>query len=60
LIETSLALAAAELCRIHRLSTADAIIYATAQEKSAELLTCDAHFAELPGVLYFPKKANPS
>ncbi len=33
-------------------ATADAIIYATAQESNAELLTCDAHFEGLPGVIY--------
>ncbi len=28
---------------------------ATAQAQGAELLTCDAHFAKLPAVLYFKK-----
>lgn len=28
----------------YRLATADAIVYATALQHGAELLTCDAHF----------------
>jgi predicted nucleic acid-binding protein len=34
---------------------ADAIIYATAILHAADLLTCDAHFASLPGVVYLAK-----
>lgn len=49
-LDTEIALAAAEACREHRLSTADAIILATARAKGATLLTCDAHFGGLPGV----------
>ena len=52
-LHTSLALLAAELHRQHKLATADAIVYATAQAHGAELLTCDAHFAKLPAVAYF-------
>jgi predicted nucleic acid-binding protein len=54
-LDTRLALAAAEYCRTHKLSIADAIIYATAQEKNAELVTCDAHFKGLDGVRYIGK-----
>jgi predicted nucleic acid-binding protein len=54
-LDTSLALAAAEVCRRHRLATADAIIYATAQSHGADVLTCDAHFEGLPGVIFAPK-----
>jgi predicted nucleic acid-binding protein len=54
-LNTKLALAAAELCVLRRLSTADAIVYATALEYGAELLTCDAHFGGLPGVVYVAK-----
>lgn len=57
-LETRLALRAAEVCRQHRLATADAIVYATALEHGVELLTCDAHFKELPGVVYLPKSAG--
>ena len=52
-LDTPLALLAAELHRQHRLATADAIVYATAQARGAELLTCDAHFDKLPAVAYF-------
>ncbi len=54
-LDTSLALLAAELHGQYKLATADAIVYATAQAQGAELLTCDAHFAKLPGVLYFKR-----
>ena len=54
-LDTEIALAAAEACRTHRLATADAVIFATAQAHGAELLTCDAHFEGLPSVLYIPK-----
>jgi predicted nucleic acid-binding protein len=46
---------ARHLARAHKLAMADAIIYATAIEHDADLLTCDAHFANLPSVVYFPK-----
>lgn len=55
---TSTALLAAELSADHKLSTADAVIYATAQERDADLLTCDAHFEGLPRVIYVPKKPD--
>ena len=54
-LDTTTALSAAELCAKHKLSTADAIIYATALAHSAELLTCDRHFENLPGVRFVPK-----
>ena len=54
-LDTPIALLAAELHRQHRLATADAIVYATAQARGAELLTCDAHFDKLSGVEYFRK-----
>ncbi|MGH8283812.1 MAG: type II toxin-antitoxin system VapC family toxin [Gammaproteobacteria bacterium] len=56
-MDTRIALFAAELCSQHKLATADAIVYATALEHNAELLTCDAHFEKLPGVVYFRKSA---
>ncbi len=56
-LDTHLALLAAELHRQYKLATADAIVYATAQARGAELLTCDAHFAKLPAVVYFKKSA---
>ena len=54
-LDTPIALLAAELHREHKLATADAIVYATAQARGAELLTCDAHFDKLPAVAYFRK-----
>ena len=54
-LDTSIALLAAELHREHKLATADAIVYATAQHRRATLLTCDAHFDGLAGVVFFPK-----
>lgn len=53
-LDTEIALAAAEACRTHKLATADAIIFATAQARGATLLTCDAHFEGLPGVDLMP------
>ena len=53
-LDTEIALAAADACRMHKLATADAIIFATAQARGATLLTCDAHFDGLPGVDYMP------
>jgi predicted nucleic acid-binding protein len=54
-LDTKIALAAAAICSIHKLATADAIVYATALEYEADLLTCDAHFGELPGVTFISK-----
>ena len=55
-LDTPIALRAAEMHREHKLATADAIVYATAQQHGAELLTCDAHFQNLPAVVLLPKK----
>lgn len=55
LLDTPTAIRAAELCREHKLATADAVIYATALRHEAELITCDAHFEGLPGVIYLAK-----
>lgn len=57
-LDTATALLAADLHRQHKLATADAIVYATAVQHGAELLTCDAHFKGLPGVVLFPKSAG--
>jgi predicted nucleic acid-binding protein len=57
-LDTKIALAAAGLCARHRLATADAIVYATALHHDADLLTCDAHFEGLPGVLFIPKTGH--
>ncbi|MBM3609793.1 MAG: type II toxin-antitoxin system VapC family toxin [Alphaproteobacteria bacterium] len=55
-LDSDLAIKAAHLSAQHRLSTADAIIFATTRERDAELLTCDAHFEGLPGVVYVEKQ----
>ena len=57
-LHSNIALAAAELCRKHRLATADAIVYATALEHGADLLTCDAHFKGLSGVRFIAKSGE--
>lgn len=54
-LDTQTALLAAELHRQHKLATADAIVYATALQHGADLLTCDMHFANLPGVMLLQK-----
>jgi predicted nucleic acid-binding protein len=56
-LDTRIALSAAELHRRHKLATADAIVYATAVEHGADLLTCDAHFEKLPGVSLIRKSS---
>lgn len=56
-LDTEIALAAAEACRVHKLATADAIILATAHTRHATLVTCDAHFKGLPGVRLIEKIA---
>jgi predicted nucleic acid-binding protein len=54
-LDTRLALEAADVAREHRLATADAIVYASALAAGADLVTCDAHFAGLPGVILCAK-----
>lgn len=57
-LDTNIALMAADLHREHRLATADAVVYATARQRGAELLTCDAHFTGLAGVTLFAKSGR--
>lgn len=57
-LDTRIALLAADLNRQHKLATADVIVFATAQVCRADLLTCDAHFRDLPGVAYLPKSSR--
>jgi predicted nucleic acid-binding protein len=56
-LTTPIALLAAQMHQAHGLATADAIVYATALYKGAQLLTCDAHFAHLPKVVFWSKKS---
>ncbi len=55
-LSESLALLASEFAQKHKLSFADAIIYATARQEKAQLITSDDHFENLPAVSYFAKK----
>jgi predicted nucleic acid-binding protein len=55
-LTTEIALAAADFAQQHKLPIADAIIYATARANDADLLTCDAHFKDLPDVAYIEKR----
>jgi predicted nucleic acid-binding protein len=57
-LDTAIALSAADLCVRHRLAAANAIVYATALARGADLLTCDRHFEKLPNVRYIPKPAT--
>ena len=52
----SIALYAAELGMQYKLHALDALIYATALNEKATLVTCDAHFKDLPHVEYIAKK----
>jgi len=54
-LSTSISLLAVDLSIEHRLSFADAIIYATARFHQSALITSDNHFEALPGVTYFEK-----
>ena len=56
-LDTRIAVRAIDCAHAHGLAMADAIIYATALEAGADLLTCDAHFADLPSAIYFAKGA---
>jgi predicted nucleic acid-binding protein len=54
-LDTAIARRAAEVAIQHKLATADAVIYATALQNEADILTCDAHFKGLENVIYLPK-----
>jgi predicted nucleic acid-binding protein len=51
-LSDSIALLAADLSIRHGLAMADAIIYATALEQGAQLVTSDADLQDLPNVVY--------
>ena len=57
-LDTRIALLAADLHRQYKLATADAVVYATAREFGADLLTCDTHFNKLPGVIVIRKSSG--
>ena len=54
-LDTRIALLAAELAAQHGLAMADAIIYATSRASGGMLYTSDAHFSGLPNVCYWAK-----
>ena len=54
-LDTEIALLTAEVCRIYKLATADAAIFATARRYNARVVTCDAHFKGLPDVDFIQK-----
>jgi toxin FitB len=51
-LDLELSILAARASSDNHLPMADAIIYATAQHYNAQLVTSDAHFANLPGVVF--------
>ena len=55
--DASISMHAAELAALHRLHAIDALIYATSLSQNATLVTCDAHFKDLPQVEYAAKRA---
>jgi predicted nucleic acid-binding protein len=57
-LDTEVATKAVDYANRYGLAMADSIIYATAIDTGSDLLTCDAHFAELPQVVYFAKGAR--
>ncbi|MBI3252584.1 MAG: type II toxin-antitoxin system VapC family toxin [Candidatus Omnitrophica bacterium] len=59
LLTDTIAYRAADISLKHRLAMADSIIYATACEYGATLVTSDEDFKNLPGVRYFPIKGKP-
>jgi predicted nucleic acid-binding protein len=52
----TLALEAADASLDHSLAMADAVVWATARSRDAELVTTDADLEGLPGVLFLSKK----
>lgn len=56
-LTTEIALDAAQLAQQHKLPTADAVVYATARAHDAAVVTCDAHFKDLPNVILIEKRA---
>jgi predicted nucleic acid-binding protein len=57
-LSETLALEAADTSLEHSLAMADAIVYATACSRDAELVTTDADLEGLPGVVFLSKKKS--
>ena len=51
----SIAYLAADLSLLHGLAMADAIVYATAKDQDAQVVTGDTDLKDLPGVIYIKK-----
>ena len=51
-----LSLSAADVSLSHKLAMADAIVYASATQEDAKVVTSDKDLKDLPHVTYFPKK----
>ncbi len=56
-VDTSVAIAAADLSLDHGLAAVDAMVYATARLLGCDLVTLDAHFRGLPGVVLIEAEA---
>ena len=54
-LDDTLALSAADISLKYNLSMADAIIYATALQENAKLVTSDVHFYQLNNVIFLKK-----
>lgn len=54
-LDTRIAMRRVAVHRQYPLATADAIVYATALEYGADLVTCDAQFERLPNVILIRK-----
>jgi toxin FitB len=54
-LDTELAIKAVDYALEYGLAMADSMIYATAMDVGADLLTCDRHFANLPRVVLFAR-----
>ena len=52
-----LSLSAADASLSHKLAMADAIVYASAMQEGAKVVTSDNDLKDLPQVTYFPKKS---
>jgi len=55
-LDDTLAISAAEVSLKHKLALADAIVYATALQENAKLITSDVHFSQLSDVIFLNKK----
>ena len=57
-LDTRLALFAADMASKFKLAAMDAMIYSTALQANVELITSDHHFEGLPKVCYFSKSVS--